>query len=124
MVAAMRTIAHARRYRALIACVRPTMKDAFSLIPIDDYARWTRADGEPFDPWIRVHVRAGGRIVRGSARSMTMVGTVGEWQEWTGLEFPGSGSYVIPGAAAPVQIDVAADLGTYFDPNVWIVHEL
>jgi GNAT superfamily N-acetyltransferase len=124
MVSAMRANARAHGFGHVIACVRPTDKHRFPLIPIEDYAFWTRADGEPFDAWIRLHVRLGARIVRGSPRAMLQRGTVAEWTEWTGLEFPGSGSYVVPLAAAPVTIDRVADSGDYFDPNVWVVHDV
>ncbi len=78
----------------------------------------------PADPWLRVHVRAGGRVVRTSPASMTIEGTVAEWREWTHLELASSGSYVPDGAAAPVEIDVEDDRGVYHDPNVWVVHAL
>jgi len=39
----------------LIAPVRPSRKDRYPTIPIARYARWTRPDGSPFDPWIRAH---------------------------------------------------------------------
>jgi hypothetical protein len=55
---------------------------------------------------------------------MTMRGTVAEWEAWTGMSFPDTGSYVVPLAIAPVVIDREADVGTYHDPNVWIVHAL
>lgn len=109
---------------AVIACVRPTEKARYPLLPIETYAAWRRADGLPFDPWLRVHARAGARIVRGSPRSMTIAGSVGEWQESTGLTFPISGPYVVEGALSPVEIDLATDRGVYYDPNVWMVHDL
>jgi GNAT superfamily N-acetyltransferase len=124
MVGAMRAIAAARGYRALIACVRPTGREPYALVPIERYAHWTRADGLPVDPWIRLHVRLGGRVVRGVPASMTMRGTVAEWREWTGLELPESGEYLPRGAAAPVRIDLDADEGVYHDPNAWVVHRL
>lgn len=122
MVDAMRANARAHGFDHVIACVRPTDKHRFPLIPIEEYAFWTRDDGKPHDAWIRLHHRLGARIVRGSPRSMTMRGTVAEWTAWTGLEFPGSGSYVVPFAASPVRIDRDADEGIYFDPNVWVIH--
>ena len=124
MLEAMRRTAVEAGFGALIACVRPTDKVGQPLMPIEQYARWQRADGLPFDPWLRVHARAGARIVRGSPRSMTISGSVAEWHEWTGLDFPASGPYVVEGALAPVEIDLAADRGVYFDPNVWMVHPL
>lgn len=124
MLSALRALAWERGHRALIACVRPTGKAPYALIPIEQYAHWTRDDGLPLDPWIRLHVRLGGRVVRGVPRSMTMRGTPAEWREWTGLAMPGSGDYLPAGAAAPVHLDVDADEGVYFDPNVWVVHDL
>jgi hypothetical protein len=124
MINAMRANARAHGLGHVIACVRPTDKHRYPLIPIEDYAFWTREDGEPFDAWIRLHVRLGARIVRGSPRAMTIRGTVAEWQEWTGQDFPGTGAYIVPFAASPVEIDREADQGVYYDPNVWVVHSL
>ncbi len=124
MLAAVRGSAIARGHRAVIACVRPTWKARYPLVPIERYARWTRADGQPFDPWIRLHLRAGGRMARPEPASMRITGTVAEWESWTGMAFPESGEYVVPGAASVVRIDREADLGAYHDPNIWIVHDL
>jgi hypothetical protein len=124
MLAAMRANARMLEFRAVIACVRPTRKADHPYEPIEDYARRTRPDGLPEDPWLRVHVRAGGRIVRAVPDSMTMAGTIAEWREWTGLDFASSGAYVPEGAASPVDIDLEADRGVYHDPNVWVVHDL
>ncbi len=46
----------------LIAPVRPTLQERYPTIAIERYTRWTREDGTPFDPWIRVHIRLGGRL--------------------------------------------------------------
>jgi GNAT superfamily N-acetyltransferase len=124
MVQAMQATAGARGFRAVIACVRPTEKDRYPLIPIERYAFWTRPDGLPFDAWIRLHVRLGARIVRGSPRAMTIRGSIRDWEGWTGIDFPGSGDYILPFAAAPVTIDREADEGVYYDPNVWVVHDV
>ena len=70
MLGAMQAAGRAAGYRAVIACVRPTEKHRYPLTPIQRYADWTRPDGLPFDPWIRLHVRLGGRIVRAAPHSM------------------------------------------------------
>jgi GNAT superfamily N-acetyltransferase len=124
MLQAMCGVARSLGHRAVIACVRPTWKDRYPLAPIEHYATWTRADGQPFDPWIRLHVRAGGRIVRPEPASMRIAGTVAHWETWTGMAFPASGDHIVPRAAAVVHIDRDLDWGTYLDPNVWIVHDL
>lgn len=125
MVGAMRALAAANGFRALIACVRPTEKIRYPLTPIESYATWVRdGDGLPLDPWIRLHVRLGGRVVRPAPASMRIEGTVAEWRSWTGLAMPESGAYLPAGAAAPVTVDVEADRGVYLDPNVWVVHRI
>jgi hypothetical protein len=50
------------------------------------------------------------------------VGTVAEVEEWCGLAFPESGTYVVEGALAPVEIDRERDHGVYREPNVWMRH--
>jgi GNAT superfamily N-acetyltransferase len=124
MVEAMQDRGRAAGLRALVACVRPTDKHRYPLPPIERYARWTRPDGAPFDAWIRLHVRLGGRIDRSAPRSMTMRGSVADWERWTGMAFPETGAYVVPFATRPVAIDREADTGTYHDENVWVVHDL
>jgi GNAT superfamily N-acetyltransferase len=124
MLQAMRANARGHGFRSVIACVRPTDKHRYPLAPIERFARWTRPDGEPFDAWIRLHTRLGGRIVRGAPESMTMRGSVAEWEAWTGMAFPETGPYVVPFAIDTVAIDRESDVGVYHDPNVWIVHDL
>jgi hypothetical protein len=124
MVGAMRAAARSSGYGAVIACVRPTDKHRYPLTPIERYASWTREDGLPFDPWIRLHTRLGGRVVKAASESMTMRGSVSDWESWTNMLFPDSGSYVIPFATQPLLIDRASDEGVYHDQNVWMVHDL
>ncbi len=108
----------------LVAPVRPSVKDRYPLAPIERYVTWTTDGGEPFDPWIRVHVRRGGVIVKPAPRSMRITGTIGEWQRWTGMPFPDDGDYTFPGGLAPLTIDHSRDTGSYWEPNVWIAHTL
>ena len=124
MVEAMKAAARSAGFRAVIACLRPTGKDRYPLTPVDEYARWTRDDGLPVDPWIRLHVRLGGRIVRGAPESMTMRGSVAEWESWAGMALPASGEYVIPRATSTLTLDREADVGISHDVNVWVVHDL
>jgi hypothetical protein len=86
------------------------------------YARWQRADGAPFDPWLRVHWRLGARVLGVAERSMVVTGRVRDWEGWTALSFPATGDYVVPGALTTVRIDRARDCGRYIEPNVWMLH--
>lgn len=124
MIGAMATIAHKHGFANLIAPVRPNWKERYPLTRIERYVRWTRDDGLPFDPWIRVHRRLGGEILRPEPQSLRITGTVGEWESWTEMRFPESGEYVFPRGLAPVAIDVEEDLGSYWEPNVWMRHRV
>jgi hypothetical protein len=83
---------------------------------------WRRPDGQPFDPWVRRHVRLGGTIVATCARSMHVEGSVADWERWTGLRLPESGPYAIPGALVPVEVDRERDRAVYVEPNLWVRH--
>jgi hypothetical protein len=108
----------------LVAPVRPTEKHRYPLIPIERYIRWRRDDGLPFDPWIRVHERVGGEIVRSASAAMRVTGSIAEWEHWTRMELPQSGSYVVPGALVPVEIDRERDIGEYLEPACWVRHRV
>jgi GNAT superfamily N-acetyltransferase len=120
---AMRSTAAVNGLRALIAPVRPTLKHRYPLTPIERYARWIRSDGSPFDPWLRVHWRLGAEFLQVASQSMVIMGTVQEWETWTGMSFPESGAYVVPEALQPVLIDLESNSGRYEDPNVWMRHD-
>ena len=122
MLEEMRAICAAHGLEHLIAPLRPSWKERYPLTPIDRYAAWAREDGLPFDPWLRTHVRAGGEILRPVERSMRITGSVAEWESWTEMAFPDSGSYVFPHGLAPLEIDREADLGAYWEPNIWVRH--
>jgi GNAT superfamily N-acetyltransferase len=118
----MRSLAHERGLGSLVAPVRPTLKSAYPHEPFESYVAWKREDGSPFDPWLRVHHRLGAEFLRVMPRSLVVTGSVSEWEGWTGMTFPESGRYVVPGALQPVAIDRERDVGRYEDPNVWMRH--
>ena len=121
MLAALRANTAARGFTDLIAPVRLT---GARFKTIDTYAHERRLDGLPVDPWLRVHVRAGGQIVNVAHASMVMVGTLADWRRWTGLPFDTSGPVTVPHALGPVHCDVAGDRAVYVEPNVWVHHRL
>lgn len=123
-VLAMKAIATQHGLNALIAPVAPSFKRRYPLTPMEHYIRWLRDDGAPFDPWLRTHWRVGARIVKVAPRSMVIPGTVAQWEGWTGMKFPESGPYVVPGGMNPVTADVERDLITYVEPNVWMHHPI
>ena len=122
VIEAMGEIARRHDLKTLVAPVRPSLKQLYPLTPMDRYIRWTRPDGTLFDPWLRVHQRMGAEIVLVAPKAMVITDTVARWEEWTGLRFPESGTYVVPGAFQPVTIDLRRDVGRYEEANVWMRH--
>ncbi len=121
---AMRSLAKERGMHSLVAPVRPTLKSFYPLTPFEHYVEWKRDDGAPFDPWLRVHHRLGAEPLKLMPRSLVVTGRISEWEEWTGMRFPESGPYVVPGALQPVRMNLEENEGYYEDPNVWMWHPI
>lgn len=108
----------------LLVPVRPTWKARYPLQSMQSYVTWQNAEGLYYDPWLRTHQRLGAELIACVDSTLTVEGSVDEWRTWTGMVFPESGQYVVPGALVPVTIDVASDVGLYHDPNVWMRHRV
>ncbi len=122
LVDALRSAAERAGFADLVAPVRPSRKSDHPHVPMAEYVTWRREDGLPYDPWLRVHVRAGGRIVKACPASMVIPGSLAQWRSWTGLPFDRSGPVDVPGALTPVQVSVEHDHAVYVEPNVWVRH--
>jgi hypothetical protein len=108
----------------LIAPVRPSNKYLQPELSMAEYVRRMRADGLPLDPWLRVHVRAGGTILGVAPASRTIVGSLAQWRRWTDLPFDRTGPVLVPYALVPVHCDFEHDYAVYVEPSVWVRHEL
>ncbi|NIK56369.1 hypothetical protein [Kribbella shirazensis] len=122
VITAVRDRAVAGGLGQVIAPVRPTLKSRYPLTPIETFMTWTREDGLPLDPWLRTHVRLGATILAPAAASQTMTGSVADWESWTKMQFPSTGTYTIPDGLTVLHIDRSADTGTYTEPNIWLRH--
>ncbi|MDP9165604.1 MAG: hypothetical protein M3O32_06035 [Actinomycetota bacterium] len=120
----MGDIATRHGFSHLIAPVRPTWKDRYRITPINRYMTWRRDDGSLFDPWLRLHERIGARMGPPMTGPYRIAGTVAEWESWLGMALPESGEYVFPGGLSPLAVDRDADLCTYLERNVWMIHDL
>lgn len=122
MIAVMRQIALSQGFSHLIAPVRPSLKSRYPLIPIEVYFQWQNSDGLPFDPWLRVHVQAGGKILHPCPSAMVVKGSRQQWTAWADMDFPGEGNYTIPHGLVPVAMrDIE---GEYVEPGIWVLHVL
>lgn len=109
-------------YSNLILPVRSTLKSQYPTISLDNYINWKK-DNLPFDPWLRVHLKISGEILKVANPSMIVRGTVSDWQRWTGMYFGESNKYIVSGALNSVNIDLENDLGEYIEPNIWVLHK-
>jgi hypothetical protein len=124
VVRAMRSLAVGHGLGSLVAPVGPILKHLYPLTPMERYMQWKRADGSPFDPWMRVHWRLGAEVLCVAPATATSTGTIAQWEEWTEMSFPESGLYIVPGAQNPVEIDRERDVGRYVDPGVWMRYRI
>lgn len=120
MIAVMRPIALSLGFSHLIAPVRPSLKSRYPLIPIEEYTQWQNLDGLPFDPWLRVHVQAGGKILHPCPSAMVVKGSSQQWKAWASMDFPSDGNYTIPHGLVPVTIRDGE--GEYIEPGIWVLH--
>lgn len=81
-------------------------------------------DGKPFDPWLRVHKKLGGKVVKTAEISMIIRGKINEWEKWTNTVICGSGKYIFKDALNPVEINIEKNEGIYTDPCVWVHYSL
>jgi hypothetical protein len=122
VLSTMAAMARGAGLAPLVAPVRPNWKDRFPLHSIESYASWRRRDGLPFDPWIRLHVRLGARVLRPEPYSMGFDAPLSDWEGWTGMRFHRDGHYLFPAGLAPLT--VTGQTGRYWEPNVWMLHEV
>lgn len=122
LIGALSTLGQEQGLTRVLAPVRPTRKHLYPLFSIEDYVAWVRDDGLPFDPWLRLHVRMGARVIEIAREAQTMTGTVEEWEGWTGISLPVSGDYVIPQGMGVLRVERDANLATYVEANVWVQH--
>ncbi len=121
LIAARKHVA-ALGYADLLAPIRPVAKHGEPWTPIAEYVSRTREDGTAFDPWLRTHLRLGGRVAKICPAAMTIAAGLADWRAWTSLPFDVSGPTVVEGALNPVQVSVENDHAVYVEPNVWIHH--
>jgi hypothetical protein len=122
MIKAMKDKASERGLDGVVIPVRPTAKAKHPEVEMSEYVTWKDEKDRAYDPWIRSHLSAGGKIVGHASRSMVVEEPVAFWETWSGQHFERSGKYQMPGALTQVSIELENDLGSYVEPNVWFAY--
>jgi hypothetical protein len=121
LVAEMKRRARAERLDRVIGPLRPTRKAAYPFVDMAAYLEWKSEDGSAFDPWLRQHLALGAQVLGIARRSLVIAQPRGRWEQATGRDMSVPALYAVEGALAPVEIDISG-IGTYAEPNVWIMH--
>ena len=116
-------------YDRVIAPARPSERAKHLDMSMEEYAKLVDPEtGLHQDPWIRTHQRHGGDFA-GVGKNSHLVLTadqeppsIGQWEEWTGMEFPEDGDYEIPGGNGYLHIENG--VGEYSEDCMWMVYEL
>jgi hypothetical protein len=123
MINTMRSLAAMNGFSRVIAPVRPSAKCRHPFVPMEQYITWRDERGQMFDPWLRSHVAVGGRVVGVCDRSMVVEQPVAFWKPWVSSSLDKDGAVALGGALSPLHVDVAASVGRYIEPNVWVTHK-
>jgi hypothetical protein len=121
----MANVAADYNHKSLIVAVRPTLKSDHPMTSMEEYITWKNDKGEPYDPWIRIHLRVGAKLLGVANHSMVVEAPISDWEDWTGLNISSSEKEVIiPRALVPALIDQENSYVRYFEPNVWVKHTI
>ncbi len=123
LVKSMSVVAGLHGCSSVIAPVRPSAKREYPLVDMVEYVDWKDDRGRIFDPWLRSHVAAGGRLSGVCDRSMVVEQPIEFWKDWITPESLGQeGPVRLNGGLAPLYVDHKKGTGSYIEPNVWVLH--
>lgn len=74
-IGAMKEIARRNSLNRLFLLVHPTMKTKHPQVSMERYVTWADESGMPFDPWLRTHIRLGGKILQVCSECITITGS-------------------------------------------------
>jgi amino acid adenylation domain-containing protein len=121
---AFKAVARGYGLSRVLAPVRPTGKAAHPEVTFEAWCARRRADGQFEDDWLRVHERLGARLLKIDLASQRVVGTLAQWEAWTGVRFDREGLHDVANALQPVCVDLEAQVAEYRDPSAWMEHPL
>lgn len=124
IVARMKETALARGLSFIYIPARPTFKCRYPGISMKRYLEMKDSRGFLSDPWLRVHARNGGKIIKVCGKSMIIPGTIGQWEKWSGTKFSSKGSFEVKGALSKVSADPRKNRAVYVEENVWVGYDL
>lgn len=80
--------------------------------------------GEYYDPWLNIHSKIGGKLLKICDKSMYIDGSIEQWKKWTHLKFDNNLESPIPTGFVPLRIYHPNHFAYYIESNVWFEHRL
>jgi hypothetical protein len=105
--------------RHFLSPVRPSNKQLYPNFDIADFLSWRSPDGQLIDPWLNSFEQQGAKFLGIARDAITVNAPVEQWTKWTGMQFPVSGDFVIPGGHRMLKVDRASGVARYAEDHVW-----
>lgn len=99
--------------------VRPSNKQLYPNYTIEEFLSWRTADGGLVDPWLNHFEGMGATRLSVAHDAITLSAPIVQWTRWTGMLFPVSGEYVIPGGHRMLRVDTKSGIAKYGEDHVW-----
>jgi hypothetical protein len=99
--------------------VRPSNKQHYPNYTMEEFLSWRTPDGGLVDPWLNHFMRMGATELGIAHDAITLSASIEQWTAWTGMLFPVSGDYVIPGGHRMLRVDTDAGTARYGEDHLW-----
>lgn len=110
-------------HQGVIVPVRPTRKPEFPHLPMEEYLTKKSHDGSHYDPWLRLHLGLGGRMIKICPRAMTVRLPIETWRQYGAQDDKAfENQMLITDGLVPIKILPDEGVGLYEEPNIWMVH--
>ncbi len=105
--------------RHFLSPVRPSNKHLYPNFGIDEFLAWRTPDGSLIDPWINSFEQQGAKFLAVAHDAITVTAPIAQWTAWTGMQFPVSGEFVVPGGHRLLRVDLPAGSAHYAEDHAW-----
>lgn len=99
--------------------IRPAIKQLYPNYSLETFLSWRMSEGDLIDSWLNFFRKAGATELGIARDAITMEAPLEQWEQWTGITFPATGQFIIPGGHQMLNVDVSRNTGTYSEDHLW-----
>jgi len=122
IIAEAKNIMRNNGYEKFVIPIRPTLKKNHPDMSMVDYLH-LKNENKIYDPWIRTHVNSDAKVISICHKSMNINGDIKFWESLMNKKIQHSGYHNVDGALNPVDIQIDANKGVYYEENIWIAYD-